>query len=106
MHYPKGNAMRCFSSPGRPDGTIGHAETELGGALIMLGPPSIHGDSPSRGVSTMINVYADDVDQHYDTARSAGAEIVLEPEDQPWGERRYQAKDPEGHQWHFSQRIR
>jgi len=46
------------------------------------------------------------VDRHCDRARAAGARIVLEPEDQPWGQRRYQATDPEGHQWHFAQRIR
>lgn len=89
-----------------PDGTIGHAELEVGDALIMLGPPSVHGESPQRGVSAMIHVYVEDVDGHCERARGAGARIVLEPEDQPWGDRRYQATDPEGHQWHFAQRLR
>jgi uncharacterized glyoxalase superfamily protein PhnB len=88
------------------DGTIGHAEMEVAEAQIMLGPPSIHGESPQRGVSTMLHVYIDSVDRHCERARAAGATIVLEPEDQPWGQRRYQATDPEGHQWHFAQRIR
>ena len=85
-----------------PDGTISHAEMELEGALIMLGPPSVHGESPSQGVATMLAVNVDDVDRHCEHARAEGAAIVLEPEDQVWGERRYQARDPEGHQWHFA----
>jgi uncharacterized glyoxalase superfamily protein PhnB len=88
------------------DGRIEHAEMELGGGVVMLGPPSVHGDSPRRGVSAMVHVYVDDVDRHCERARAAGATIVLEPEDQPWGDRRYQARDPEGHQWHFAERIR
>lgn len=88
------------------DGSIGHAEMDVGDSQIMLGPPSIHGDSPQCGVSSMLHVYVDGVDRHCDRARAAGARIVLEPEDQPWGQRRYQATDPEGHQWHFAERIR
>jgi PhnB protein len=88
-----------------PDGSIGHAELEVGDALLMLGPPSVHGSSPRRGVSAMIHVYVEDVDRHFQRARAAGAAIVLEPEDQPWGDRRYQATDPEGHHWHFATRT-
>ena len=89
-----------------PDRSIGHAELYADGAPIMLGPPSVHGHSPRQGVSAMLHVYVDDVDAHCQRARSAGATIVLEPADQPWGERRYQATDPEGHQWQFARRLR
>lgn len=89
-----------------PDGAVRHAEMELGGGIIMLGGPSVHGDSPKRGVSTMLNVYVDALDAHCERARKAGAQIVLEPADMPWGDRRYQARDPEGHQWHFAQHLR
>jgi uncharacterized glyoxalase superfamily protein PhnB len=27
-------------------------------------------------------------------------------EDRPWGDRTYQATDPEGHQWVFAQHVR
>jgi uncharacterized glyoxalase superfamily protein PhnB len=54
----------------------------------------------------MLYVYVDDVDHHYERARQAGAQIVLPLEDRPWGDRTYQATDPEGHQWVFAQHVR
>jgi uncharacterized glyoxalase superfamily protein PhnB len=42
------------------------------------------------------------VDALYQRAGAAGAEVVIDLEDTPWGLRRFQARDIEGHQWHFS----
>lgn len=36
--------------------------------------------------------------------RMSGAEILEEPADQPHGDRRYGARDPEGHRWYFASR--
>ena len=36
----------------------------------------------------------------------AGATVVAEPEDQPYGDRRYDAEDLEGVRWTFAQHIR
>jgi uncharacterized glyoxalase superfamily protein PhnB len=52
-------------------------------------------------VTALLFVNVDDVEAHYARARAAGAEIVTELEDKPYG-RTYAAKDPEGHQWHFA----
>jgi lactoylglutathione lyase len=41
-------------------------------------------------------VYVDDVDLTLERLRRAGAPIVAEPEDQPWGERVARIRDPEG----------
>jgi PhnB protein len=88
-----------------PDGIIHRAQMHVAGSLITIGEPSIHGDSPRRGVSSMLYVYVDDVDEHYRQAKAAGAKIVLALDDQPWGDRRYQAADPEGHQWTFARHM-
>ena len=48
----------------------------------------------------------DDVDAHYERAKAAGAEILAEPEDQEYGDRRYTARDLEGHHWFFAQQVR
>jgi uncharacterized glyoxalase superfamily protein PhnB len=40
------------------------------------------------------------------TQKAAGAEIVTEPADQEYGDRRYMAKDPEGHEWFFATQVR
>lgn len=89
-----------------PDGTIGRTQMDVADSVITLGKPSVHGDSPRRGVSSMLYVYVDDVDEHYRRAAAAGAAIVLALEDRPWGDRCYQAADPEGHQWTFARRVR
>jgi uncharacterized glyoxalase superfamily protein PhnB len=89
-----------------PDGSIGRAQMEVADSLITVGVPSIHGDSPRRGVSSMLYIYVDDVDVHCQRARATGATIVMELRDQPWGDRLYQTADPEGHQWTFAQHIR
>jgi uncharacterized glyoxalase superfamily protein PhnB len=47
-----------------------------------------------------------DLDAHCERARSAGATIVAEPEDQFYGDRTYRAADHEGHVWTFSQHVR
>ena len=46
-------------------------------------------------------VIVDDVDAHYECAKAAGASVVMEPEDQPYGGRLYTCRDPEGHLWSF-----
>jgi len=47
--------------------------------------------------------YTDDPDRHCAQARAAGAQIIDEPEDKPYGEnvRIYVARDPEGYVWSF-----
>lgn len=48
-----------------------------------------------------IYVYVDEVDAHYERAKSAGAKIVYPPEDTEWGTRRYRALDLDGYEWSF-----
>jgi uncharacterized glyoxalase superfamily protein PhnB len=50
-------------------------------------------------------VRVDDVDQHCDRARAAGARIVQAPATFPFGERQYSVEDLGGHHWTFSQTI-
>lgn len=91
-----------------PDGAISHAEMELADGVIMLGCPGPDYQNPKRlgHVTQNIYVYVDDVDKHFSRAREAGATILQEPADQFYGDRRYGAVDPEGHQWYFAQHVR
>jgi uncharacterized glyoxalase superfamily protein PhnB len=70
-----------------------------GGALVV----AEGGDGRPSGHSLLVRV--DDADAHCARARAAGAEIVQEPKDHPYGERQYTAIDPGGHRWTFSQTI-
>jgi uncharacterized glyoxalase superfamily protein PhnB len=83
-----------------------HGETVLGGEMVMISRAS-----PKWGAAAPRNlparhssnyVYVGDVDAPFRRARAAGAAIQSEPEDKPWGDRAYTARDPEGHDWHFA----
>ncbi len=91
-----------------PDGKANHAEMELADGVIMMGNPGGDYRNPKQlGQSTQqIYVYVDDVDTHFERAKSAGALILSEPEDQFYGDRRYGAEDLEGHHWYFAQHVR
>jgi len=47
-------------------------------------------------------IHVDDVDAHFERARAEGARIDGGPVDQPYGQREYDARDPEGHRWWFA----
>ena len=50
-------------------------------------------------------VRVEDADAHRARAEAAGAKILSEPRDWPYGERQYTAEDPGGHIWTFSESI-
>jgi uncharacterized glyoxalase superfamily protein PhnB len=89
------------------DGRVRHAELALGDGTVYLGQPEGDFQSPKRlgSRTVLVHVYVDDVDAHSARARAAGADIVEEPADQGYGERRYAAEDPEGHVWYFARRA-
>ena len=90
------------------EGYVNHAEMKLGDASIFMGDPGDEYRNPKRvGHETVgIYVYVDDVDAHFERAQRAGAEILQPPTDQEYGDRRYDAVDPEGHRWYFASHVR
>ncbi len=91
-----------------PAGYVSHAEMRLGDGAIMLGDPGPSYRGPARlgGTTVQLHVEVDDVDALCARARSAGATVTREPEDQSYGERSFSATDPEGHVWTFGQTLR
>jgi uncharacterized glyoxalase superfamily protein PhnB len=57
-------------------------------------------------VSQRLYVFVDDVDAHYERARSAGAKVMGAPKEQFYGDRVYEVEDLEGHRWKFAQHVR
>ena len=85
-----------------PEGGIGHAEVEIGGAVLMLSdaaPP----DFPVN--NTQIHLYVEDVDSVYARAVSAGATVIAEPADQFHGDRLARVADPSGNQWSIASQV-
>lgn len=89
-----------------PDGKVIHAEMALEDGVVMMGCPGPEFRNPKNlgQVTQSLYIYVDDLDAHCARAREAGAEIIEEPADQPYGDRRYGAADPEGHHWYFASR--
>ena len=85
-----------------------HAELEVepGGGRIYLGQPPSGFRNPSEvGRTSLVHVLVNDADAHYERAKAAGARIIEEPNDLPFGHRRYGCSDPQGHEWYFAQPI-
>ncbi len=82
-----------------------HAELETpSGGRIYLGQTPSGFENPGKvGRTSMTYVIVDDVDGHYEQAKAAGARITEEPNDTPFGHRRYSCADPQGHEWSFAQ---
>jgi uncharacterized glyoxalase superfamily protein PhnB len=91
-----------------PEGYVSHAEMRIGDdGVIYMGDPGGEYRNPAHlGASTQMTcVNVADVDAVFEQARAAGAEITEEPTDQEYGERRFMARDPEGHAWSIAQTI-
>jgi PhnB protein len=86
-----------------PDGTVVHGEVCAGQRRIWLHLTSEADKlaTPERlgGAGGGIVIFVADVDAHFEAARKAGATILSEPADQPYGQREYAVRDPDGHSW-------
>lgn len=92
-----------------PEGSVGHAELEIGDSVVMLSDPFPHSAvKPPRelgGTSVGIFVYVEDVDTVVQQAVGAGATVTMPPEDMFWGDRFGSITDPYGHSWSFATHI-
>jgi len=90
-----------------PQGNVTHAEMRLADGLVMMGDPGPDYESPKRAgrVGSQVHVYVDDVDAHFEHTKAAGATVVSEPHEPGYGDRRYDAEDPEGNRWSFAQHV-
>jgi PhnB protein len=92
-----------------PEGKIGHAELEIGDALIMLADefPEMSAPSPKRigGSPVTISLYVDDVDAVFESALEAGATELRAVENQFYGDRSGQFEDPFGHRWSIATHV-
>ena len=104
---------RIFESSmggGEGDGGLQHAQLAFGNCKVMIGKTGqglrmVKRASAMDALHAGVYVYVPDVDGHCERARKAGATILLEPGDQPWGDRMYCAIDPEGQFWMFARTL-
>ena len=89
-----------------PDGSIAHAEIEIGTARLFLADenPAQGAQSPQAlgGSPVSFMHYVEDADQAFAHAVAAGATGVAPPMDMFWGDRWSLVADPFGHQWQIA----
>ena len=87
-------------------GQVVHAQLRRGDDLLFIGPDhpddkyGMHSPLALNGTNQAVCIaVSNDIESHCDRARAAGALIVTEPYDTPYGAREFSCKDPEGHVW-------
>jgi PhnB protein len=102
------NAQEEFRSYGQDGERIMHARFRVNGAAVLLSDdfPEFRGGAeapPPQGVT--IHLEVEDADQWWKRAVDAGATVVMPLENQFWGDRYGQLRDPFGHSWSIGSPI-
>ena len=86
-----------------PDGSIAHAELQLGDSRIMVSDEhpqmGFRGPQADGGTPVGLMLYVEDVDRVFRRALAAGAKTQRELQDQFYGDRSGTLIDPFGHCW-------
>ena len=94
-----------------PDGSIGHAELEIGDSKIMIAEENEQWGNLSPqtigGTPVSLCIYVEDVDAVFAKALQAGAKVTGEMvvKEQFYGDRTGGITDPFGHQWSIMTHI-
>jgi uncharacterized glyoxalase superfamily protein PhnB len=83
------------------------SQLRFGEGAVIVGDVRGERRPPRPGEEThSVVVRVDDARAHCEHARAHGATIRMEPTDFEYGERQYEAEDPAGHRWTFSETLR
>ena len=101
------NAVEISRSPG-PGGKLMHANVRIGDSILMLNdtfpemgmPPIAEGNWPLR-----LSLYVPDADATWAQALANGCQVVFPLQDQFWGDRYGQLRDPAGFVWAIATHI-
>jgi uncharacterized glyoxalase superfamily protein PhnB len=87
---------------------VSGAQLRAGEAWIMIHRLKQEAATPKElGYGTQsLTIFIEDVESHFERARSAGTAILEEPHETVYGEFQYAAEDLEGHLWIFSRHAR
>jgi PhnB protein len=87
-----------------PDGSVMHAELQIGNSVLMLGDPMMpNAQEPSNASGNFM--YSENVDKAYAKAIAAGATAEAPPADMFWGDRYCKFVDPFGHRWSIATHV-
>lgn len=83
---------------------VSGAQVKAGNAWIMLKQIQNEGKTPKQlGFGTQdLTIFIEDLEAHFEKAKSAGAIILEDLHETVYGELQYAAEDLDGHHWLFS----
>jgi len=101
------NAVEVSRAP-EPGGRLLHAQVRIGDTNLML-----HDDFPEFGLGPIaegrwpltLHLFVPDADAVFAQATSAGCQVTMPLNDQFWGDRYGQVKDPFGFTWSIATHI-
>lgn len=92
-----------------PDGRVGHAELDFGGATLMISEEyaelGIRGPQAGVATSVTLHLHVDNCDDVIARAVQAGATLEMPAQDHFYGERSGSFRDPAGHRWSVGHSI-
>jgi PhnB protein len=92
-----------------PDNMMAHALLTIGDEMIMIEGewPSLPSRAPKPDGSSpvVIFLYVEDVDKTIERTTANGGTVIVQPENQFWGDRIAWIMDPAGHVWTIATRI-
>ena len=104
------------SSLPRSDGQLTVAFLSFETSMMLLGrKDELHYENAVRakqvragphGLGIVLTLRVSDLEEVYRAVKRAGAKIMMEPEDEFYGDRVFMFLDPDGYEWKVSQTIR
>ena len=82
----------------RPDGTIMHAQVQIGDSRIMIAEEN----EMAKATPSSLYLYVPNVDSVFQQAVKAGGSTIMEPMDMFYGDRSGGVKDPSGNSWYIA----
>jgi PhnB protein len=108
--YAKAFGAKVLARQLAPNGKLIHGRLKIGTSIVMLSDvfPGADEAAPSNvGTTTVtLHLYSKNVDALWDRAVAAGAIVTRPLENQFWGERYGHLRDPFGHHWSLSMRVK
>ncbi len=101
--------MRELFRLAEPSGRIGHAELDFHGATLMLAEEfPEHGFRSAKSIGATpvtVHLHVPGCDEVIERALKAGATLEMAAQDQFYGERSGNIRDPFGHRWNIGHHI-
>jgi uncharacterized glyoxalase superfamily protein PhnB len=100
-YFEKAFGAKTLSQARMPDGSVVHAEVQIGDTKVMIGEASDRWPARPGG----FYMYVENCDETYRSAIAAGGTSLREPTTEFYGDRSSGVEDPCGNQWWISTHV-